>query len=93
MSATCQHETWRELAFREKDGLAVSLLWSHDLGRVKVAVVDARLDEHFDVHVSSADALDAFRHPFAYAAGMGATFGGLGSSHGRHFAPERSTVS
>ena len=30
MSATCQHETWRELAFREKDGLAVSLLWSHD---------------------------------------------------------------
>ena len=85
MSATCQHETWRELAFREKDGLAVSLLWSHDLGRVKVAVVDARLDEHFDVHVSSADALDAFRHPFAYAAGMGATFGGPGSSHGRSF--------
>ena len=93
MSASCQHETWRELAIREKDGLAVSLLWSNDTGRVKVAVVDARLDEQFDVHVSGADALDAFQHPFAYAAGLGASFGGVGSSHGPRLAPERSTVS
>ena len=88
-----KREAWRELAFREKDGLAVSLLWSNDTGRVKVAVVDARLDEQFEVHVSGADALDAFQHPFAYAAGMGATFGGAGSSHGPRLAPERSTVS
>ena len=54
-----RYHTWRELAVREKDGLAVSLLWSNDTGRVKVAVVDAHLDEQFDVHVSGADALDA----------------------------------
>ena len=93
MSTSCQHDTWRELAVREKDGLAVSLLWSNDTGRVKVAVVDAHLDEQFEVHVSGADALDAFHHPFAYAAGLGASFGGAGSSHGPRLAPERSTVS
>ena len=51
MSASCQHHTWSELAVRESDGLAVSLLWSRATGRVKVAVVDAHLDEQFEIHV------------------------------------------
>ena len=92
MSASCRYHIWRELAVREKDGLVVSLLWNNDTGRVKVAVVDAHLDEQFDVHVSGADALDAFNHPFAYAAGLGASFGDAGPSRGP-LAPERSTVS
>ena len=92
MSASFRYDTWRELAVREKDGLAVSLLWNNGTGRVKVAVVDAHLDEQFDVHVSGADALDAFHHPFAYAAGLGASFGDAGSSRGP-LASERSTVS
>ena len=49
MSASCQHDTWSELAVRENDGLAVSLLWSRATGRVKVAVVDAHLDEQIRV--------------------------------------------
>jgi hypothetical protein len=28
MSTSCEHHTWSELAVRENDGLAVSLLWS-----------------------------------------------------------------
>ena len=36
---------------------------------VKVAVADARLDEQFEFDVAGADALAAFYHPFAYAAG------------------------
>ena len=36
---------WRELASRETDGLAVSLLWSKSADRVKVTVADSRLDD------------------------------------------------
>ena len=93
MRATRQHEAWREVAIREKDGLAVSLLWSNDTGRVKVAVVDARLAEQFEVHVSGADALSAFHHPFAYAAGLGASCRDAGSRRDPRLAPERSRVS
>jgi hypothetical protein len=92
MSASCQHDTWSELAVRENDDLAVSLLWSRATGRVKVAVVDAHLDEQFEIHVPGADALAAFHHPFAYAAGPDAFFGDAGSHRGPHLASERSTV-
>ena len=36
--------------------------------RLKVASVDARLDEDFEFVVDGAQALAAFYHPFAYAA-------------------------
>lgn len=75
MSASCQHVTWSELAVRENDGLAVSLLWSRSASRVKVAVADARLDAKFEFDVAGADALAAFYHPFAFAAGRGLGFG------------------
>jgi len=61
------HEIWTELADRESDGLEVALLWNEASGRVKIAVADTRLDESFELHVGSADALAAFHHPFAYA--------------------------
>jgi hypothetical protein len=92
MSASRQHRNWSELAVRENDGLAVSLLWSRTSGRVKVAVVDAHLDEQFEFHVPGADALAAFHHPFAYAAGSGASFGDAGSRRRPRPAPERSAV-
>jgi len=41
---------------------------------VKVAVADSRLDEKFELHVAGAEALAAFHHPFAYAAGRGIGF-------------------
>ena len=93
MSASSQHGTWSELAVRENDGLAVSLLWSRATGGVKVAVVDVHLDAQFEIHVSGADALAAFHHPFAYAAGRDASFGDTGSRRWPHPAFERSTVS
>lgn len=66
---------WRELATREGDGLQVSLLWSKSADRVKVSVLDERLGEAFDLDIPGADALSAFHHPFAYAAGRGLCFG------------------
>jgi hypothetical protein len=75
MSPTHSHDTWKELAGRENEGLAVSLLWSKSADRVKVAVADARLDEQFEFDVAGADALAAFYHPFAYVASRGLGFG------------------
>jgi len=66
---------WRELASRDNDGLEVSLHWSTSTGRVKVTVADSRRDEQFELDVAGADALAAFNHPFAFAAGRGLYFG------------------
>ena len=61
-------DAWIELASRGNDGLEIALLWCRSTGRVKVAVVDSRREEEFELDVAGADALDAFEHPFAYAA-------------------------
>lgn len=59
---------WRELADRSVDGLDVRLWWSSSSGRVQVTLADHRGGDHLVVvvDVDGADALDAFRHPFAY---------------------------
>ena len=56
----------RELDYRERDGISVSLLWYADLDTVSVRVVDGQTEEEFEVEVAADDALDAFRHPYAY---------------------------
>jgi hypothetical protein len=68
MRATCQHHIWSELAVRENDGLAVSLFWSKATDRVRIVVVDQMFKEELHVDVPAACALDAYYHPFAYAA-------------------------
>ena len=57
-----------ELAHRATDGLDVSLLWSRRTNRVTVAVSDARSGDSFQLAVDARHALDAFYHPYAYAA-------------------------
>jgi hypothetical protein len=69
MSASRQHDTWSELAVRENDGLEVSLLWSRATDRVCVVIVDQMFKEELQVDVPATCALDAYYHPFAYAAG------------------------
>ena len=58
----------RELAARETDGIHVLLLWQPDENTVTVSVEDARVGDRFQVAVAPERALDAFYHPFAYAA-------------------------
>jgi len=67
------HDDWRELASRAGDGLEIALLWTRSTERVRLTVLDRRLGESFDVEVDGADALTAFRHPFAYMGRPGAT--------------------
>lgn len=57
----------RELDRRTNDGFDVRLLWDAHTNRVFVAVADQRQGESFALAVDAADALEAFRHPFAYA--------------------------
>ena len=57
-----------ELDYREANGLEVWLLWAAAKNRLFVLVHDSKLDESFEVDVDRSEALDAFRHPYAYAA-------------------------
>jgi hypothetical protein len=58
----------RELAARESDGIHVLLLWHPGENALTVSVEDARVGDRFQVEVAPERALDAFYHPFAYAA-------------------------
>ena len=58
----------RELASREADGISVRLLWHPRENSVTVSVEDGRVGDRFDLAIAPDHALDAFYHPFAYAA-------------------------
>jgi hypothetical protein len=58
----------RELATRESDGLHVLLLWHPGEDALTVSVEDVRVGDRFQLAVAPDRALDAFYHPFAYAA-------------------------
>jgi len=68
MNAKACRKHPRELAAREGDGLAVVLLWDPCENAVTVSVADGRTGDHFEIAVDRRRALDAFYHPFAYAA-------------------------
>jgi hypothetical protein len=56
----------RELDQRLGDGFEVTLLWAEDDGSLKVVVDDWRTDEHFEIPARPDNALEVFKHPFAY---------------------------
>jgi len=58
----------RELAARESDRIHVLLLWHPNENALTVSVEDARVGDRFQLAVAPDRALDAFYHPFAYAA-------------------------
>ena len=58
---------FEELDYRENDGIEVSLLWSRIDNSLTVRVVDTKTDEKFRLAVRAHEAMEVFRHPFAYA--------------------------
>ena len=58
----------RELAARSSDGFHVRLLWEPGENAITVLVEDARFGDCLQIAVAPDRALDAFHHPFAYAA-------------------------
>jgi hypothetical protein len=58
----------RELAHRSSDGIEVTLFWSKPSTQVTIAVLDTRSNETLEFEIDGSAALDAFNHPYAYAA-------------------------
>ena len=58
----------RELAARESNGIHVVLLWHPGRHDLTVSIEDVRVGDRFQLAVAPERALDAFNHPFAYAA-------------------------
>jgi hypothetical protein len=58
----------RELARRANDGVEVALFWSKSSNQVTITILDTRTDEALEFEVDGKNALDAFSHPYAYAA-------------------------
>jgi hypothetical protein len=67
----------REIDRRTTSGVDVALYWSPEDDTLTLVVEDAASGERFECPVDRDDALDAFNHPYAYAAfrglGLGAT--------------------
>jgi hypothetical protein len=67
--------TVRELAYRQADGIEVSLLWNSTDDALSVTVADSRTGDSFQLALDERDrALDVFEHPYAYAANRGLEF-------------------
>jgi hypothetical protein len=58
----------RELDRRLIDGIDVRLIWSQSDDRILLAVSDSKTGEAFSIDVERSDALEAFHHPYSYAA-------------------------
>lgn len=58
----------RELDHRRADGIDVRLLWSQPDGRILLIVSDSKTGDAFSVEAEPGDALEAFHHPYPYAA-------------------------
>lgn len=56
---------------RSAHGVHVSLLWYAETNQVTVEVVDDAAGATFELAVPNDRALDAFHHPYAYAAADG----------------------
>ena len=60
----------RELAHRTTNGIDVTMLWTESTNTVAVAVIDTHSGEELEFEVDGSRALDAFNHPYAYAAAV-----------------------
>ncbi|MCW2657585.1 MAG: hypothetical protein JWR06_1778 [Jatrophihabitans sp.] len=64
-----------ELDYRRSGAFEVSLLWHRDLEAVSLNIRDSRSCRSLELPVAQDRALQAFRHPFAYAASIGIDYG------------------
>lgn len=58
----------RGLAARHSNGVHVFLLWHPRENALTVSVEDDRAGDRFELAIAPDCALDAFHHPYAYAA-------------------------
>jgi hypothetical protein len=73
----------QELAQRRSGTVEVLLLWYAEIDRVEVSLHDSATDAGFHIEVPPGNALDAFYHPYAYAAER---------ENAYHVAPDGTTI-
>jgi hypothetical protein len=59
---------YEELAYRKSGGVEVGLFWAADEDKLLIAVRDEQTGAGFEFEIDGPHALDAFEHPYAYAA-------------------------
>jgi len=64
----CVSGPTRELAQRLSGTVEVRLLWHPEIDRVELSVRDLATGAGFHIEVAPDNAIDAFHHPYAYAA-------------------------
>jgi hypothetical protein len=68
LEAAMSDATLTELASRRNDGLEITLYWAPADDSVHLAISNEQTGSTWAFPVDRARALDAFHHPFAYAA-------------------------
>jgi hypothetical protein len=63
-----------ELDYRQGGGFEVALLWHRDIEAVSLTIRDSRSGQSLEVPVAHDQAMQAFNHPFAYAASISAHY-------------------
>ena len=58
---------YKELAYRENNGVVVTLWLDSSVNQLRVSVHDERTGDLFALDAEADNALDVFQHPFAYA--------------------------
>ena len=58
----------QELAYRESNGIAVTLYWHSGTNQLRVVVHDWQNGDWFELTARAENAMDVFEHPYAYAA-------------------------
>ena len=59
--------TYVDIASRRSGSIEVSLLWNRETGKLLVVAYDSFEDEQITIPVEGKDAVEIYRHPFAYA--------------------------
>jgi hypothetical protein len=72
---TTRNHSLRELAYRESDGIEITLFWNdRDDDTLLVSVADGKTGEYFEVEAPRDQALDVFYHPYSHAAHRGVLY-------------------
>jgi len=61
------HAALKELAYRNQNGLEVTLLWDSRSNEVSIEVIDQLDESSFRFPIPGHLALNGFHHPYAYA--------------------------
>jgi hypothetical protein len=67
MCTTIDIDSTTELAYRENNGITVSIVWNRNTTSLAVIVHHRDTDQTLRIPAATASAMDVFYHPYAHA--------------------------